>query len=188
MKQTIFNNNNNYTTNVDLDLINANPEAINANKNTIHTTIVQSHLDNKPNNKLLNRLAPDINPDEQTLLRQIRRRLSQLRTHKFPLLMTYLHKIDEDNYPDELCPLCKTQPHDTRHLFDCPDVPTDLTIEQFWTDPVREEDHLAVCGEKLGWPREGVGSCQRAAGRWGSTTTIYIHILLAMLEYQCFKM
>ena len=62
MKQTIFDNINNYTTNIDLDPTNANPEAIKANKKTIHTAIVQYPLYDKPYNRLLNRLAPNISP------------------------------------------------------------------------------------------------------------------------------
>ena len=153
MKQTTFDNKNNYTINHDLDPADAIIETIKNNKKTIHTTIVQAHIENKPHNKILNRPAPDINPKETTLTRQTRRRLAQLRTDKSPLLMTYLHKIDEDNHPDDLCPLCKTQPHNTRHLFDCPDVPTDLTVEHLWTEPVRAADHLAAWGKKLGWPQ-----------------------------------
>ena len=30
---------------------------------------------------------------------------------------SYVHKIDPQNHPSPLCPLCNTQNHDTKHLF-----------------------------------------------------------------------
>ena len=47
------------------------------------------------------------------------RTLAQLRTNKSPILISYLHKVDETHHPSPLCPLCKTHPHTTDHLFNC---------------------------------------------------------------------
>ena len=58
------------------------------------------------------------------------------RTNKSPLLMTYLHKIDPANHPAANCPLCNDPNHDSLHLFNCPDIPTTLTVWDLWTDPV----------------------------------------------------
>ena len=59
-KKTIFNNNQ-YTLNIDPDPTHAIDEnTIKRNMKTIHTTIVQDHLSNRPINKLLNRPPPDI--------------------------------------------------------------------------------------------------------------------------------
>ena len=59
-KKTIFNNNK-YTLNIDPDPTLAIDEnTIKRNMKTIHTTIVQDHLNNRPINKLLNRPPPDI--------------------------------------------------------------------------------------------------------------------------------
>ena len=59
-KKTIFNNNQ-YTLNIDPDPAHPIDEnTIKRNMKTIHTTIVQDHLNNKPINKLLNRQPPDI--------------------------------------------------------------------------------------------------------------------------------
>ena len=57
-KKTIFNNNQ-YTLNIDPDPTHAIDEnTIKRNMKTIHTTIVQDHLSNRPINKLLNRPPP----------------------------------------------------------------------------------------------------------------------------------
>ena len=64
-KKTIFNNNQ-YTLNIDPDPTHAIDEnTIKRNMKTIHTTIVQDHLNNRPINKLLNRPPPDIDKKEE---------------------------------------------------------------------------------------------------------------------------
>ena len=143
--------------NIDPDPTHAIDEnTIKRNMKTIHTTIVQDHLSNRPINKLLNRPPPDIDKKEETLPHSTRRKLSQLRTNKSPLLMTYLHKIDPANHPAANCPLCNAPNHDSLHLFNCPDIPTTLTVWDLWTDPVGVAALLDVWGEKLGGPRAGV--------------------------------
>ena len=155
-KKTIFNNNQ-YTLNIDPDPTHAIDEnTIKRNMKTIHTTIVQDHLNNRPINKLLSRPPPDIDKKEETLPHSTRRKLSQLRTNKSPLLMTYLHKIDPANTPAATCPLCNDPNHDSLHLFNCPDIPTTLTVWNLWTDPVGVATLLDVWWEKLGGPRAGV--------------------------------
>ena len=155
-KKTIFNNNQ-YTLNIDPDPTLAIDEnTIKRKMKTIHTTIVQDHLNNRPINKLLNRPPPDIDKREETLPHSTRRKLSQLRTNKSPLLMTYIHKIDPANHPAANCPLCNDPNHDSLHLFNCPDIPTTLTVWDLWTDPVGVAALLDVWGEKLGGPRAGV--------------------------------
>ena len=145
------------TLNIDPDPTHAIDEnTIKRNMKTIHTTIVQDHLSNRPINKLLNRPPPDIDKKEETLPHSTRRKLSQLRTNKSPLLMTYLHKIDPANHPAANCPLCNDPNHDSLHLFNCPDIPTTLTVWDLWTDPVGVAALLDVWGEKLGGPRAGV--------------------------------
>ena len=146
-----------YTLNIDPDPTLAIDEnAIKQNMKTIHTTIVQDHLNNRPINKLLNRPPPDIDKKEETLPHSTRCKLSQLRTNKSPFLMTYLHKIDPANHPAANCPLCNDPNHDSLHLFNCPDIQTTLTVWDFWTDPVGVAALLDVWGEKLGGPRAGV--------------------------------
>ena len=169
--KTIFNNYQ-YTLNIDPDPTHAIDEnTIKRNMKTIHTTIVQDHLSNRPINKLLNRPPPDIDKKEETLPHSTRRKLSQLRTNKSPLLMTYLHKIDPANHPAANCPLCNDPNHDSLHLFNCPDIPTTLTVWDLWTNPVGVAALLDVWGEKLGGPRAGVWDPVRAHARDGVDTT-----------------
>ena len=173
-KKTIFNNNQ-YTLNIDPDPTHAIDEnTIKRNMKTIHTTIVQDHLSNRPINKLLNRPPPDIDKKEETLPHSTRRKLYQLSTNKSPLLMTYLHKIDPANHPAANCPLCNDPNHDSLHLFNCPDIPTTLTVWDLWTDPVGVAALLDVWGEKLGGPRAGVWDPVRAHARDGVDTTTNI--------------
>ena len=153
MKQTTFNRNNNYTVQIDTDPNTVDEDTTKTNLKTIHTTIVRNHLRDRPDNKVLNRQAPDIDQTEETLPRQTRRRLAQLRTNKSPLLRQYLHKIDPVTYATDECPLCKATPHDTRHLFNCTEVPTDLTARDLWTNPLGVAALLDTWGEMLARPR-----------------------------------
>ena len=63
--------------------------------------------------------------------------------------MIYLHKINEEDYPSPTCPLCNSNDHDTGHLFNCTEIPTDLTTESLGTDPVGAAALLEVWGR--GW-------------------------------------
>ena len=85
--------------------------------------------------------------------------------------MTYLHKIDPANHPAANCPLCNDPNHDSLHLFNCPDIPTTLTVWDLWTDPVGVAALLDVWREKLGGPRAGVWDPVRAHARDGVDTT-----------------
>ena len=131
---------------------------------TIHTTIAQDHLNNRPVNKLLNRPPPDIDKKEETLPHSTRRKLSQLRTNKSKNLMTYLHKIDPANHPAANCPLCNDPNHDSLHLFNCPDIPTTLTVWDLLTDPVGMAALFDVWGEMLGG---GLRFCACSRRGWG---------------------
>ena len=153
---------------------------------TIHTTIVQDHLSNRPINKLLNRPPPDIDKKEETLSHSTRRKLSQLRTNKSPLLMTYLHKIDPANHPAANCPLCNDPNHDSLHLFNCPDIPTTLTVwicgrtpwgwlrcltcgGRSWAGPERGSEILCVLTHGMGStppPRESVPGHNTTSCHW----------------------
>ena len=134
---------------------------------TIHTTIVQDHLSNRPINRLLNRPPPDIDKKEETLPHSTRRKLSQLRTNKSPLLMTYLHKIDPANHPAANCPLCNDPNNDSLHLFNSPDITTTLTVWDLWTDPVGVAALLDVWGEAWRAPSRGLRSCACSRTGWG---------------------
>ena len=135
MKTSIFHHHSNtYTSQLPPTHLITN-SIISAASKTIHTSIVQEHLLNCPYNKLLNAHYPEVSHSEQSLPRRIRRILAQLRTIKSPILMAYKHHIDPTNYPSPACPLCSHTPHDTNHLFNCPVIPTTLTVQDLWTNP-----------------------------------------------------
>ena len=120
------------------------------------TVIKFKHVNNnRPINKLLSRPPPDIDKKEETLPHSTRRKLSQLRTNKSPLLMTYLHKIYPANHPAANCPLCNDPNYDSLHLFNCPDIPTTLTVWDLWTDPVGVAALLDVWGRSWAGPERG---------------------------------
>ena len=160
-KQTTFDNNNSYTMNLDTNPDQTNDKTIKENMKTIHTRLVDTYLRQKPKNPLLNDNPPDIDQTEEALPRMTRRRLAQLRIDRSPLLRTYLHKTDPDQYPTDKCPLCKTKTHDTRHLFDCKKIPTDLTTTDLWTRPTDVAVLLDRWGREVGWPLEGSAGPRR---------------------------
>ena len=139
-KQTTFNNIN-YTTNIDTHPDTVTQQQISANSTQIHTSIVQTHLMQHNHNKLIciftHQHAPKISPSELSLPRETRRTLAQLRTNKSPILISYLHKVDETHHPSPLCPLCKTHPHTTDHLFNCTYLYTSSNILDLWLSPER---------------------------------------------------
>ena len=147
-KPTTFDNNQ-YTTNMDTPPQNTTGETIKTNMKTIHTQIVQNYLQDIQPNKVLNSTALTISPTEQTLSRQTRRTLAQLRTNKSPLLLSYLHNINPSTYPSSLCPLCKTEEHTTSHLFACNKIPTTLTTSHLWTNPIAVGGLLALWDQRL---------------------------------------
>src|SRR6478609_7283358 len=107
----------------------------------------------KPN-KIINQPSPPINEDEQTLLRNTRRTLAQLRTNKSSFLKSYLHKIDPQNHPSPQCPLCNTQNHDTKHLSTSSSLPTHLTPTDLWNEPVAVAGLLALWNDAMGAVRD----------------------------------
>ena len=94
-KQTIFDNNNNYTVNINMksDLI--CEDLIQSNLKLIHSHIVSNHLSQRPPNKVLQDQTPSVSPAELLLSRETRRTLAQLRTNKSPLLVSYLFSIGD---------------------------------------------------------------------------------------------
>ena len=50
--------------------------------------------------------------------------------HKNRLFAGWVDPDIEDKFPD-----CGHTPHDTNHLFNCPDKPTVLQVTDLWTQP-----------------------------------------------------
>ena len=148
-KQTIFDNNNNYTVNINTkpDLI--CEDLIQSNLKLIHSHIVSNHLSQRPPNKVLQDQTPSVSPAELLLSRETRRTLAQLRTNKSPLLVSHLFSIGDPRHPSPLCPLCLMHDHTSSHLFECKSLPTSLSSLDLWTNPDKVEPFLATWGERL---------------------------------------
>ena len=116
-KQTIFDNNNNYTVNINMksDLI--CEDLIQFKLKLIHSHIVSNHLSQRPPNKVLQDQTPSVSPAELLLSRETRRTLAQLRTNKSPLLVSYLFSIGDPRHPSPLCPLCLMHDHTSSHYL-----------------------------------------------------------------------
>ena len=152
-KQTIFHNNN-YTTNIDTPPNTTTQETVRADTAQIHTQIISKHMQAIPHNKILNRTPPEISEIKQALPHYTRRLLAQLRTTKSPMLHEYLHKITHKTRTTPNCPLCHSQIHDTKHLFNCPRLLTNLGPEALWDDPGGAAGLLARWLDQLGWGLE----------------------------------
>ena len=152
IKNSIFQANNTYTHIIPTDPTTVTPENIKQNLKTIHTSIMQKFRNDRPPNKILNKEAPTVNKSEENLPRNIRRTLAQIRTNKSPLLFTYKHKIEPQTYPNSSCPLCKSNEHDTIHLFNCTKIPTQLTPIDLWKNPVRAAALLDTWALRLANP------------------------------------
>ena len=145
-KQTIFDNNNNYTVNINMksDLI--CEDLIQSNLKLIHSHIVSNHLSQRPPNKVLQDQTPSVSPAELLLSRETRHILAQLCTNKSPLLVSYLFSIGDPRHPS---PLCLMHDHTSSHLFECKSLPTSLSSLDLWTNPDKVEPFLATWGERL---------------------------------------
>ena len=154
------------------------------NLKRIHTAIVQSHLQTRTNNKVINDIPPKINAQEQTLYRYTGRSLAQLRANKYLLWLEYLHKISPDTNPTPTCPLYNAHTHNTNHLYTCQHYT--LIPIALWEDPVWTAD-LFAAGLWYwggGWSDHGEGRSTKTEKRRGrhlhnlSVYTIQIHTTL----------
>jgi hypothetical protein len=149
IKQTIFDNTNNFTINLPVQSDNVEDSII-KNCKTIHSEIVKNSIDSLKPNKLLQSTPPLVDCSETTLPRKDRCTLAQIRSGKSSLLMEYLHKVNPQKYTSPLCPLCSTSPHDSQHLFTCNLVPTTLTPIDLWTNPTEAIKLVHLWKDKIG--------------------------------------
>ncbi|KAI5718737.1 hypothetical protein M8J77_026043 [Diaphorina citri] len=77
---------------------------------------------------------------EKQLPRETRAKLAQLRSGFSKLLNSYLSRVDPV-VRDE-CPLCQESPHNTSHLFNCSENPTNLTPVDLWNSPIKVAEFL----------------------------------------------
>ena len=99
----------------------------------IHTKHVANTIRNYIPSKVLNRPPPKIDKKEESLSRNSRSLLSQLRSGYSRKLNSYLHRINDEI--EDKCPQCNISPHTTSHLFNCQMKPTDLLPEDLWKNP-----------------------------------------------------
>ena len=78
---------------------------------------------------------PDTVTQQQISANSTQIHTSIVQTH---LLISYQHKVDETHHPSPLCPLCKTHPHTTDHLFNCTHIYTSNSILDLWQGFSRE--------------------------------------------------
>ena len=100
-----------------------------------HKTMVEQYINNLPPNKILGQQPPSIDSSEELLPRKQRCTLAQIRAGKSPLLYSYRNLINPITYPSPLCPLCNQAIHDTIHLFNCTQLPTDIKPLDLWICP-----------------------------------------------------
>ena len=110
---------------------------------TLHTAAFKSTLDSYQPNRVLGTKPPDINPEEKTLTRSVRCKLTRLRSGSCRSLNSYMSRID-NGITDVACPKCDSSPHDTRNLFNCHAGPTNLTVIDLWTRPFMAAEFLKL--------------------------------------------
>ena len=109
---------------------------------SIHTTAVSNTINGYEPNKVLQWIPPVISPDERRLPRSTRTTLVQVRSGYCPLLTSYMSRLDPSVKNE--CPLCKSQPHDTAHLFSCPQKPTILKATSLRENPIEAAQFLSL--------------------------------------------
>ena len=160
MKDTIFNIDEYHaTTSIMTNTSTITNETIKHNIKINHTTSVENYLNSQEDNELISSKPPVINPEDESLPRGIHCTLAQLGDDKSPFLYSYLNKIDPQNHPSPLCPLCKTDIQYTKQLFSCIYIKTHLKPLDLWNEPVvvaellqQWKDALAAAGGGLGTP------------------------------------
>ena len=107
----------------------------------IHTACVKESIDKLGENRLLEARPPKISSSESSLSRAERTTLAQLRTSQCKQLNDYKHS-KLNRVPDALCPECLFRRHTVSHIFECDACPTDLTVRDLWSNPVRVANFL----------------------------------------------
>ena len=111
------------------------PNTKKASLQTVHTSFVNTAIDNMTDNRVLNFRPPHINDGETYLTRRQRATLSQLRFGHCKLLNSYKKRLKQTD--SSSCQDCGMDPQDVPHLFNCTAHPTALTPENVWDRPVK---------------------------------------------------
>ena len=141
MKSPIFNSNYPLTISI-CQNYNPNPSEKSRHHKSIHTQITEQYIQAIPPNNVLDEQAPEVSAVECDQPRGVRRRLAQLRARKSPFLTSYMAERLLGGEEDVTCKLCGEEPHDTRNLFRCREMATDLEPKHLWTEPMRTAELL----------------------------------------------
>ena len=87
----------------------------------LHTSFVNTAIDNMKDNRVFNNRPPSINDEETLLSRRQRTTLSQLRSGHCKLLNSIKKRLKQSD--SSSCPDCGMNPQDVPHLFDCTVTP-----------------------------------------------------------------
>ena len=96
-KKTIYDNNNNYSTNLDTNAMNTTEQSIKQNMRLIHSSLVTKYKNTITPSEVLNLHPPSISKTETTLPRNTRKLLAQLIANKRPFFHTYTNKLSPEN-------------------------------------------------------------------------------------------
>ena len=101
---------------------------------SVHSSFVNTAIDNMADNRVLNYRPPPISDEETYLMRRQRATLSRLRSGHCKLLnyKKRLKQTDSSSRPD-----CGMDLQDAFHLFNCTAHPTAFTPENLWNRPVK---------------------------------------------------
>ena len=109
---------------------------------TLHSDAVNTAILSLGHNEVLGAPPPPLHEDCFALPRAQASVLSQLRSGYCRFLNSYRQRIGLAVSSD--CPNCPGSAHTTRHLFNCPTHPTDLTVRDLWSSPRRVIAFLAT--------------------------------------------
>ena len=117
------------------------PLLANNRKDTLHTSFVNTAIDNMKDDKVLNNRPPPINVEENLLSRLQRTTLSPLRSGHCKLLNSYKKRLKQSD--SSSCPHCGMDPQDVPHMFDCTAHSNDLLPVILWDKPVETIQELS---------------------------------------------
>ena len=101
----------------------------------LHTSFVNTAIDNLEDNRLLNNRPPPINDKETLLSRRQQTTISQLHSGDCKLLNSFKKRLKQSD--SSSCPNCGMDPQDVPYLFDWPARTNDLSHVNLWVTTVK---------------------------------------------------
>ena len=112
-----------------------------ASLQAVHTSFVNTAIDNMTDNRVLNYRPPPINDEETYLTRRQRATLVTSPLRHCKLLNSYKKRLKQTD--SSSCPECGMDPQDVPHLFNCTAHPTAWTPDNLWDKPVKTIQELS---------------------------------------------